>query len=50
MKTLSFTIEMPRRKRRAVELYDRDTPFKPKRERSRVVYNRKVKHPNRNED
>lgn len=50
MKTLSFTIELPRQRRRAVELYSRDTPFRPKRERSRVVYNRKVKHPKRNED
>lgn len=49
MKTLSFIVEIPRRKRRAVELYDRDTPFKPRRERSRVVYNRKLKHRNRDE-
>lgn len=50
MKTLSFTVELPRYRRRAVELYQRDTPFKPRRERSRVVYNRKIKHPKRNED
>ena len=44
MKTLSFTIELPRQRRRAVELYSRDTPFKPKTEKSRIVYNRKIKH------
>lgn len=49
MKTLSFTVELPRLRRRAVELYSRDTPFRPKQERNRVVYNRKVKHPKRNE-
>jgi len=50
MKTLSFTIELPRQRRRAVELYSRDTPFKPKTEKSRVVYNRKTKHPKRDEN
>jgi hypothetical protein len=50
MKTLSFIVELPRQRRRAVELYSRDTPFRPKQERSRVVYNRKVKHRSRNED
>ena len=49
MKTLSFTIELPRQRRRAVELYSRDTPFKPKTEKSRVVYNRKLKHPQRDD-
>ena len=49
MKTLSFTIELPRQRRRAVELYSRDTPFKPKTEKSRVVYNRKIKHPQRDD-
>jgi len=50
MKTLSFTVELPRHRRRAVELYSRDTPFKPKRERSRVIYNRKAKHRKQDED
>ena len=50
MKTLSFTIELPRRRRRAVELYSRDTPFKPKAEKSRIVYNRKVKHRQQDEN
>jgi hypothetical protein len=49
MKTLSFTIELPRHRRRAVELYSRDTPFKPKTEKSRVAYNRKTKHRNKDE-
>jgi len=50
MKTLNFTIELPRRRRRAVELYGRDTPFRPKQERLRTAYNRKVKHPQRHEN
>ena len=49
MKTLSFTIELPRQRRREVELYSRDTPFKPKTEKSRVAYNRKTKHRNKDE-
>ena len=49
MKTLSFTIELPRQRRRAVELYSRDTPFRPKTEKSRVAYNRKTKHRNKDE-
>ena len=44
MKTLSLIIQLPKQRRRAVELYSRDTPFKPKVEQSRVVYNRKIKH------
>lgn len=49
MKTLAFTVELPRRRRRAVELYSRDTPFRPRQERNRMVYSRKVKHRDRNE-
>jgi hypothetical protein len=49
MKALTFTIQFPRRKRRAVELYDRDTPFRPKQERSRITYSRKVKHRNQHD-
>jgi stalled ribosome alternative rescue factor ArfA len=49
MKTLSFTLQLPRQRRRAVELYSRDTPFRPKVEQNRTVYNRKVKHRNRDE-
>jgi len=49
MKTLTFTVELPRRRRRAVELYGRDTPFRPKQERSRIAYTRKIKHRQHNE-
>jgi hypothetical protein len=49
MKTLAFTIQLPRQRRRAVELYGRDTPFKPKIEQNKTVYNRRVKHRNRDE-
>ena len=44
MKTVSFVIQLPRQRRRAVELYSRDTPFKPHVEQSRVAYTRRVKH------
>ena len=47
MNTLSFIVELPRRRRRAVELYGRDTPFRPRQEQNRMAYNRKVKHRNR---
>jgi hypothetical protein len=49
MKPLAFSIQLPRQRRRAVELYSRDTPFKPKVERVKTVYNRKVKHRSRDE-
>lgn len=49
MKTLTFTIELPRQRRRAVELYSRDTPFRSKTEKSRVTYRRKPKHRPRDE-
>lgn len=44
MKVLFFKI--PQR-RRAEELYHRDSPFKGRAERPKIVYNRKVKHPKR---
>jgi hypothetical protein len=44
MKPVSFVIQLPRQRRRAVELYSRDTPFKPRVEQSRKVYTRRVKH------
>jgi hypothetical protein len=44
MRTLSFVIELPRQRRRAVELYSRDTPFRGRVEQSRVQYRRRVKH------
>lgn len=49
MKTVNLILNLPRVKRRAIELYARDTPFRPQREQNRMVYNRKVKHRNRNE-
>lgn len=50
MKTLTLVVQIPRARRRAVELYSRDTPFRPRQERSRTVYNRKIKHPGRHAD
>jgi hypothetical protein len=44
MRTLSFQIELPRRRRRAVELYSRDTPFRGRVEQTRVQYRRRAKH------
>ena len=45
MKPLSFVIQLPRQRRRAVELYSRDTPFRSRTEKSRVQYQRRAKHP-----
>ena len=47
MKPLTFVIQLPRLRRRAVELYSRDTPFKSRAEKSKIVYDRKIKHPNK---
>ena len=49
MKTLSLIIQLPKQRRRAVELYSRDTPFRPKVEQSKLAYKRKSKHPNHND-
>lgn len=38
--------KVPKR-RRASELYHKDSPYKGRSERSKIVYNRRVKHPNR---
>jgi len=51
MKTLSFQIAplQPNGRffrRRAIELYDTDSPFRGKSERNRKTYNRKLKHKN----
>ena len=48
MKSITLVLQIPRLRRRAVELYARDTPFKGRAEKSKIVYNRKVKH--RNQD
>ena len=44
MRPISFVIELPRQRRRAVELYSRDTPFRHRAEQSRVQYRRRAKH------
>jgi len=44
MKPVSIRIELPRQRRRAVELYSRDTPFRHRAEQSRVQYRRRAKH------
>ena len=49
MKTLSLFIQLPKQRRRAVELYSRDTPFRPKVEQSKLAYKRKSKHPDRDD-
>ena len=49
MKPITLVLQIPRQRRRAVELYARDTPFKGRVEKSKVVYNRKIKHKDRME-
>jgi hypothetical protein len=44
MNPTSFVIQLPRQRRRAVELYSRDTPFRHRAEQSRVQYRRRPKH------
>ena len=46
MKPMSFRIELPPQRRRAVELYSRDTPFRHRVEQSRTQYRRRPKHVN----
>lgn len=46
MTPTSFVIQLPRQRRRAVELYSRDTPFRGRVEQSRVRYQRRPKHVN----
>ena len=47
MKPVSFVIQLPRQRRRAVELYSRDTPFRGRREQPKTVYQRRQRHPDR---
>ena len=49
MRPITLVLQIPRLRRRAVELYARDTPFKSRAEKSKIVYNRKIKHRNRDE-
>jgi hypothetical protein len=44
MTPTSFVIQLPRQRRRAVELYSRDTPFRGRAEQSKVQYRRRAKH------
>ena len=46
MTPTSFVIQLPRQRRRAVELYSRDTPFRGRVEQSKVRYQRRPKHAN----
>jgi hypothetical protein len=50
MRPLSFQIALPRQRRRAVELYSRDTPFRHRAEQSRVQYRRRAKHVKKGSD
>ena len=49
MKSITLVLQIPQLRRRAVELYTRDTPFKSRVEKSKIVYNRKPKHRNKEE-
>lgn len=44
MKRTTITVKLPRFKRRAVELYDSNSPFKGKVEENRKAYKRKPKN------
>jgi len=44
MKRTTLTIKIERSKRRAVELYDANSPFKGHVERNRMAYKRKAKN------
>lgn len=47
MKTQNTQFKIPRQRRRCVELYAHDTPFRQRVERNRKIYQRQVKHINR---
>jgi len=44
MKRTTITVKFERTKRRAVELYDANSPFKGRAERNRMAYKRKPKN------
>lgn len=46
MKPVSFVIEQPRQRRHQM-LFDRDLPFRGRREQNKTVYRRRPKHPSR---
>lgn len=47
MKTLTFTLDIKRSRRRAIELYHADSPFRGRTEKSKKTYQRRPKHQNR---
>jgi stalled ribosome alternative rescue factor ArfA len=47
MKLQNIQFKVPRQRRRCVELYAHDTPFRQRVERNRKLYQRQVKHINR---
>ena len=50
MRPVSFQIELPRQRRRAVELYSRDTPFRGRVEQNKTQYRRRPKHVKKGSD
>lgn len=48
MKTLSFVVPVAKSRKHRV-LYDRDLPFRGRREEPKTVFRRKPKHPKRDE-
>jgi len=47
MKTHTFVVQVPRQRRRALELFSRDTPFRARTQRDQTTYTRKTKHRSR---
>lgn len=47
MKKETITGEFKRQKRRAIELYHQDSPFKPHSEKNKKAFKRKPKHSNK---
>jgi stalled ribosome alternative rescue factor ArfA len=49
MKPIQFTLP-PVRERRHRALFDQDLPFRGRAEKSRITYNRKIKHKKRDQE
>jgi hypothetical protein len=49
MKPISFVLQPPRQRRHQA-LFDQDLPFRGRAEKSRISYNRKVKHKQREQE
>jgi stalled ribosome alternative rescue factor ArfA len=47
MKPVKFRYQVEHIRRRAIELYSHDTPFRNKKEKNLKVYSRKIKHGNK---